>query len=82
MAAALRLGAVFVDAYDAESDNQLSAGQPVRPDGTFEFTLNEGRRYVIRARSDIPGTRYFRAAQSEVIEPSDRTPEVILTFVP
>ncbi len=76
------MGAVFVDAYDAESDNQLSEGQRVRPDGTFEFTLNERRRYVIRARSDIPGTRFFRAAQSEVIEPSERMPEVILTIVP
>jgi hypothetical protein len=79
---AFRMGEVSVDVYDAGSEHQLTAGERVRPDGTFEFTLNEGRRYVIRARSDIPGTRQFRAAESEVIEPSDRTPEVILTFVP
>jgi hypothetical protein len=78
----VRLGYVRVYVADADTNAQIRQEKAVNADGSFEFTLNEGRRYVIEASGTLPGTRFELRTQSGVFEPSASTPEVILLLTP
>ena len=78
----VRLGEVSVGVWDAETDWQVRSVRPVSADGTFEFGLYEGRRYVFKAYGSLPATRFELRTQSGVIEPNASTPDVILLLRP